>query len=243
MMLLLISSSVHAADGTRVSLGAYYATGDYGTSTTTTVESLSLGIRHKSGPWTFRVAVPWLRIRGAANVLPDGQTTAGPATSRRRSGLGDIGVTAGRLLWSDSKGHKGLSLRGKMKLPTADKDEGLGTGETDVTIELAPFASLGRTTVFGAIGYRKYGDTASTDYNDVWLGRIGFSRLLTPSQSGGLMASYRQNTRAGNEDKRSLMAFYTIKWKPGWKLQSYLIKGFSDATADIAAGASLMKEY
>lgn len=243
LTLLMVPLAVQAADKTRFSLGAYYSTGDYGSTTDTDIESLSLGIRHKHGPWTFKLSVPWLRISGAGNVLPDGQQTAAAATRSRRQGLGDIGVSIGRHLFHDAKGQRGVSLWGKIKLPTADENNGLGTGEMDATIELAPYAVIGKATVFGAIGYRKYGDTATTDYNNVWLGRVGFSHPIAEEQTAGLSMSYRQNTRAGRDDRLSLLVFHTVKWAPGWKLQSYLIKGFTDATADFAAGISLMKEY
>ena len=57
------------------------------------------------------------------------------------------------------------------------------------------------------------------------------------------MGSFRQKTRSGRDDRLSLMAFHSLKWTAGWTLQSYLIKGLTDATVDVAAGISLMKQY
>lgn len=240
---LILSQGIQAADGTRYSLGAYYSSGEYGTNTTTEIESLSLGIRHKTGPWTYKINVPWLRIQGASNVLPNGQSTTGPSTSDKRSGLGDIIASVSRHLFYDGDRRVGMSLQGKVKLPTADEGEGLGTGEPDFTIELQPYALVEKTILFGALGFRKYGDTDTTNYNNVWLARAGFSYPVAENQSAGLMGSFRQKTRSGRDDRLSLMAFHSLKWTPGWTLQSYLIKGLTDTTADVAAGISLMKQY
>ncbi len=232
-----------AADGTRLSLGLYASSGDYGTPDTTEIRMLSLGLKHQRGPWTFKLTLPWLRIEGASNVLPDGTTTGGSSANRRREGMGDVIASVGRRLFYDRQRRLGASLRAKVKLPTADADRALGTGEPDYTLELAPFGLLGRTTLFGALGYRWYGDTAATDYRDVWLARLGFSHPVTATQSLGLSAGFRQANRAGRDDRRSLTLFHGWEPAPHWKLQSYLIKGFSDATADIAGGMNLSRTF
>lgn len=243
LVLALWAGQGLAADQTRMSVSAYLSTGDYGTSTDTDIQSVSLGLRHKTGPWTFKASVPWLRIEGSSNVLPDGTVVAGPGVSKTREGLGDISLSLGYRLFYDQNRRVGASLRGKVKLPTADEDESLGTGKPDYTIELVPYALLSRTTLFGALGYRFYGDTATTDYRDVWLARAGFSHPLNAEQDAGVSASYRQSNRAGKDDRRSLMLFHTWKPDPAWRVQTYLIKGFGDATADLAGGVSLMRNF
>ncbi|RMG34120.1 MAG: transporter [Gammaproteobacteria bacterium] len=243
LILALSVGNAVAAQETRISLGAYFSTGDYGASSNTDIQSLSLGIRHKTGPWTLKASLPWLRIEGSSNVLPDGTVISRPGVRKTREGLGDINLGVGYRLFYDQTRRIGASLRGKVKLPTADEDESLGTGETDYTIELAPYGLWSGTTLFGALGYRFYGDTATTDYRDVWLARLGFSYPLTAEQAIGVSASYRQNNRAGKDDRRSLMLFHSWKPDPAWGLQTYLIKGFGDSTADLAGGASLIRNF
>ncbi len=243
MALALWTGASAAADQTRLSVSAYFSTGDYGTNTDTDIQSLSFGIRHKSGPWTFKASIPWLRIEGAGNVLPDGTVLSGSGSTGVREGLGDIVLSAGYRLFYDRGRRVGASLRGKVKLPTADDDEALGTGKADFTVELAPYALLSRTTLFGALGYRVYGDTATTDYRDVWLARAGLSHPVGPEQDIGVSAGYRQNNRNGKDDRRSLMVFHVWKPDPAWRFQTYIIKGFGDATADLAGGVSLMRNF
>ena len=133
-------------------------------------------------------------------------------------------------------------MRAKVKLPTADKDKNLGTGEVDYTLELTPFKKMGDTTLYGALGFKKYGDTRETDYRDVWLARAGVMQQLNAHNKAGLSYRVRQKTTARRSDKRSLMAFHTYTFDKQWQLQSYVIKGFSDANADWAGGVALIHD-
>jgi hypothetical protein len=238
--LLTWSIQTVARDSTRITAGAYYSSGDYGTATTTEIHSLSVGIRHRHGPWVMQATLPWLRIHGG-NVLPDG--TTGSGTGGGREGVGDLVASLERRLFYSHKRHLGLSLRGKVKFPTASRKQGLGTGERDETLELRGFGRLGRITLFGALGYRWYGDSATIRYNDVWLGRIGLSYPVADGQKLGVSAHYRQKTRSGRDDRRSLLLYHSIRWDADWKLQTYLIKGFSDASADLALGMGLQRRF
>jgi len=241
LMLLSLPLAAVAKEGTRLSLSVYEASGHYGTPLRTTIRSVALGLRHRTGHWTLRASIPWLSIRGAANVLPDGATTAGSAAHRSRRGLGDVNLSVARRLFYDQDLRAGLSARCAVKLPTASRNQGLGTGEADFTVELAPYGYLGGHTWFAALGYRKYGDTPTTDYRDGWLARLGLSHPLSDHQTVGASLRYRQSNRAGRDDQQSLMLFHELHLERGWQTQTYLIRGFSDATAEWAAGLSLMK--
>ncbi len=243
LFLWLLTSVALAKDGTRLSLSVYEGTGDYGSQVRTTIQSVALGLRHRTGPWTFRGTLPWLHIRGESNVLPDGVTTAGTTVRRSRRGLGDVKLSAAYRLFYDQDIRTGLTARVAVKLPTASRSQGLGSGETDYTIELAPYGYLGGHTWFGALGFRKYGDTPDTDYRDVWLLRLGVSHPLSNRQSVGTSLRYRQSNRAGRDDLQSLMLFHDLRLGQDWRTQTYLIKGLSDATAEWAGGLSVLKGF
>lgn len=232
-----------AADGTRLTVGSYFSSGDYGGSTTTEVQSLSLALRHRSGPWELKLSVPYLRITSDGSVLPDGEPTGASTTRSTRSGLGDVSVRLGRRLVYDKVNGYGLTARVKVKLPTANEDRALGSGEYDYTFELAPFKRFGDTTLYGALGYKVYGDTDTTDYNNVWLGRAGVMQRLDARQSLGISTSYRQKTTDTRDDKHNMMLFHTYKFDKTWRVQSFVIKGLSDATADLAGGISLTHQF
>lgn len=83
------------------------------------------------------------------------------------AGLGDMSLQAGYILSRAT----GVTVEGTayVKLPTADRDDGLGTGEFDCGGLLAVGTRWHTLRVRARAGWIKVGDTASTDYNDVVL--------------------------------------------------------------------------
>lgn len=243
LALLLLSGALQAADKTRLSLGLYTSTGDYGGASSTDIQSLSLSLRRKTGPWTLKASTAYLRVTGDASVLPDGDGTGTVTTRSTRSGMGDVSLSASRLMHYDKASGFGFSLRGKVKLPTASASRALGTGKFDFTAEIAPFVKKGDNTFFGSVGHLKKGDTSTTNYRDMWLGRIGWQHKFNAQNKAGVIARYRQRATNGAEDKRSIMAFHTYQIDRTWAVQSFAIVGLSTSTADLAGGLSLQHNF
>src|SRR5258708_5907659 len=128
------------ADG-ELSLGAgvNYSTGKYGTSAETKIVSVPFNVRYDTDLWTFKLTVPYLSVTGPANVIPGVGSFDSSGRPRRRafagttteSGLGDTVASATYNAYYDSTSKRGLDLTGRLKLPTAEADKGLGTGSTD----------------------------------------------------------------------------------------------------------------
>lgn len=68
------------------------------------------------------------------------------------SGLGDIALTGGYLLADvhDTQHHDSLALKGAVKLPTGDSSSLLGSGSTDVMLQLC--GSMNRNSEWGTLG-------------------------------------------------------------------------------------------
>jgi len=235
--------SAASADTTRLTLGSYFSSGDYGGSTTTELQSLSFSVKHRRGPWNFKASLPYLWITSDGSVLPDGEPTGTSGSRSSRSGIGDLTLTVSNRIYYDKAARQGMRLRGKVKLPTADEDKALGSGEVDYTVELAPFKQIDDTTLYGALGFKIYGDTESTDYRDVWLARAGFMHKFNPRHLAALSTSYRQKTTATRDDKHTLMLFHSYRPDRAWRVQSFAIVGLSNAAADLAGGISLAHEF
>lgn len=240
---LLMTMPAHAKDGTRVSVGAYASSGDYGRDETTELSSLMLSIRQTSGPWKFKASTSYLSVKSDGAVLPDGEDSGSTEARRTRSGVGDLNLSVSRLLlFEKSKGY-GLRSRAKIKVPTASHEKALGTGEVDYTVELAPFFVSKSTTYFGALGYLVKGDTEDTDYNNMWFVRLGAQAKINKHNSLGGRFLYRQPTSDDREAKRNLMAFHTYQFNPSLSVQSFAIKGLSDSSADVAGGLSFRRDF
>src|SRR5712692_10924357 len=139
--LLACGQGALGADAGEFSLGVgfNYSTGDYGTSTSTEIISIPLTARYDHGPWIFKLTVPYLRISGGTSVVPGvGRVTStnpkrrgGGAGEATATGLGDIVASATYTAFYNSATTFGVDVTGRVKLGTADRDQGLGTGEAD----------------------------------------------------------------------------------------------------------------
>lgn len=89
------------------------------------------------------------------------------------SGLGDLRLAAAvRLTGGGSHQHR-IDLGFSVKLPTADEDEGLGTGEADCRASLSGEYRFWSLTLFGGAGYNRLGDPPGVELDDVFDAYIG----------------------------------------------------------------------
>lgn len=240
----LATSDAVASGKFRVSAGPYFSTGKYSSDSTTDIQAITFALRYKTGYWTFKASIPYLWITGDGSRFGiEGDPAALPDDSRRTEhGLGDLFLTASYLAYYDRDTQWGASVKGKVKVPTGDYDKRLGTGEFDYLLEVAPFKVIDKTTLYGAIAYKIYGDPPGVDYDNVWLWRAGAMHKFTGIDDIGLSFGYRQRLVGPGVEKRTGMLFWTRRFDRKIKVQSYVIKGLSKAAADWAGGVSLMAD-
>ncbi len=150
---LCLSNSVYAQDGEfSFSSGFDYSKGDYGSATDTEIWYIPVTGNYEKGPWRFRVTVPYITIEGPGGVV--GGTEGGLVVSggggvvTKESGLGDVVAAASYTINPSNVYIPFIELTGKIKFPTADEDDGLGTGEHDYTIQADLYQSLGKISPF-----------------------------------------------------------------------------------------------
>ncbi len=83
------------------------------------------------------------------------------------------------------------------------------------------------------------GDPTGTNLRNVWLGSIGVSYKINPLTNLGIMADYRQKTLETSEPLREITLFSSYKLSNQYKLQAYLIHGYSKVSADWGGGIML----
>src|SRR5260370_22542551 len=147
-LVLCLALGVHGAlgaDGGELSLGAglNYSTGTYGTSTSTDIVSIPFTARYDTGPWIFKLTVPYLYISGSGDVIPGlGRVNNSNSRGRGRGGVsesvsgpGDTIVAATYNAYYDSASKLRLGLTGRLKLPTDAADHALRTGATPESVQ------------------------------------------------------------------------------------------------------------
>lgn len=244
-MLALASPMAIAADDVwTLGTGIHYSSGDYGTSASTTILFIPVTARYDTGRWSFRASVPYIEISGLGSVVP-GVGAVGNANQRRRgqgqgeaSGLGDVTASATYAAYYDRAAQLGLDLTGKVKIATADADEGLGTGEHDFAVLADVFKVIDRLMLFAGIGYHMLGSSASIPLDNVWSWSVGGSYRIDARDSAGLTYDARERVSPSASPQSELTAFWSRRLDRAWKAQVSVLKGFANGSPDWGAGLS-----
>jgi len=225
-------------------IGAQYTTGDYGTSRTTQILAIPFSVRYERDPWTYKLALPYYFVSGGASVIPGlGAVDAANRRGKGRaeattSGLGDATASATYAAYYDPASRLGVDLTGRVKLPTAEEDKGLGTGSYDAGMQVDAYKTQERLTFFGGIGYTVFGSSFLALQNAVNY-TLGGSIRLDARDSAGFSYDERRRAAQGFPDQRELTAFFTRAIDKRWKGQAYFLKGLANGSPDWGIGASV----
>lgn len=242
---LLSAFSCHAESGLTISTGIDYSTGKYGASEKTETLYMPFGVKYETGDWTVRATIPYVESNGPSAVSGAGAdrvTLANVQNSRKKeAGLGDIVLATS---WSAlQQGPWLVELGAKVKLSTSDESKGLSTGKNDFSVQTEVYRTLASHTLFGTLGYKKMGDPDGTDLKDPFYCSLGWSFRATPASALGLSYDFRQKIQDGGAPIREITGFLTHKLDPHWKLQGYLVSGYSKASPDLGGGVFVMYAY
>lgn len=230
-----LTAPAHAGD-TTISVGAEYTEGKYGDPDVSTSWTTTVLLKHETGPLTLKLSIPDVRSTGTAAAGGDRDILV----RQVQSGLGDIVGSAFYTVYSDAASSSGIDLGVKVKFATADRDkELLTTGKSDYSLQADAYRRIGAITLFGNLGLTKKGEPTGAVFRDPVYFGFGFSHKLAAATSWGAAYDYRQRlTRRGDPVSEATL-FVTHKISDNFKLQTYLIGGFSEASPDLGAGAML----
>jgi len=219
-----------------------YLTGDYGQNRSTDIYYAALMAKRYLGWGDLTVTVPYLDIpsEGVTFVGGDVEPVAGGGGG---SGLGDI-ILKGRYYAVEQKGPLPfIDLVGSIKFPTADADQGLGTGEPDFTL-LSEFTwrlSDSPWFALAELGYTLVGEPAGFDVRNRWLYSIGLAYELDPKVTLSGYLDGRTAIFEGNENPVSVLLIGEYKFQPGLRLDTLLEFGLTDGAPAFGATLGLRK--
>jgi hypothetical protein len=241
-----VSFSV-AADGEfSIGAGVNYSTGKYGTSSETKIVSIPFSGRYDTDLWTFKLTVPYLSVTGPANVVPGvGRIDSSGRPKRRtfagtttESGVGDTVASATYNAYYDSTTKRGLDLTGRVKLPTAAADKGLGTGSTDESVQVDTYQTFERLTLFADVGYTNFGHSDFVRLDNALNAGIGASNKFSSTDSIGASLDGRQRVTSGGAPQRELTVFWNRRTDHATRLQAYFLKGLANGSPAWGLGLS-----
>lgn len=148
-------------------------------------------------------------------------------------GLGDLRLSASRTLVGDTARRFRLDVEVDVKVPTADADDRLGTGEWDYRLGGAAEYELWVGRIFGGVGWNRLGDPSWADLSDVLDGHAGFES--DPLAGGLVIAAWlaaNQEVLAGAGDRAAVGLGLRGGGRLAWQAQ--LTTGLGGSAEDVA---------
>jgi len=238
----------------KTSVSANYDTGKYGTQDRTESVYVPFTLKRSYRDADLSVTVSYLRQTSAGQVTWVGgrpthvgpgkrAAAASPGTSME-SGFGDMLLRGTYTLKRDGPKAFDLGLAGKLKLPTASEEKGLGTGEMDggagleFAKEITPGWSLLADGYFTIIG-----DPAGVDFNDQVSLDIGFYRTLRPNLGLTVLYETQGAIVDGNADPRTVSGTLSYSAPGGGAFSCGLTLGLSDGSPEIGLSAGASRRF
>lgn len=239
----LFAGQAAFAQSFSASAGIEYTTGDYGGGGDTDVFYVPLALGLNAGDWSIQASVPYLELSGPGIFLGedlplvrDRQTPVRQANDDA-SGFGDLSLRITKTSRLDKAGQWELDLTGRIKLATADEENGLSTGETDFSASADLIRNAGAWSMFAGAGYRMNGDPEGRDLNDIAFGSLGAVRYTQAGSSWGFAYDFSQAATNGVKDAHEISSWLSFGLSDDLRLQVYGLKGLSDGGPDYGGGA------
>ncbi|MBT8045771.1 MAG: hypothetical protein KJN67_01270, partial [Pontiella sp.] len=220
--------------------GLDYSSGKYSDSETTTILYLPYRAGYKQGNFSGQIAVAWISIDGPGTVVGGGDggvvLPSDGGESRRESGVGDTWVSLTYEIEQFPYEFGYLDVTGKLKIPTADEDKGLGTGEADLKLVLDYMYPLGRLTPMVTLACTKKGDPDGIDLRNVFYCSAGADWRHSKKISFGATLDFQQASVRGVDNPLDFFSYLSYKLSPTYSLTPYLYFGLSKGSPDVGGG-------
>lgn len=241
---ILAQTAFAAIDGqASVATGFDSSSGNYGSSSTTNILAIPVIGKYETESWLFKVSVPYLQVTTLTGVIPGigngNLKKTGTVSATTQSGLGDVVMASTYYAIDGGKDTTGLDLTAKIKLPTADRNAGLGTGEFDYALQADVYQSMDKITVSASLGRKFLGSSAALPLNDIFYASVGGGYRISDKMNAGVNLDVAQATSASGSSQIEVTGNISRKIDKTKKIQAYLLKGFTDGSPDIGYGVLL----
>ena len=241
LLILLLACGQESTAGKQFKIisGFDYSSGKYQDETETTMLYIPYFASLTQGRLSWKAGVSWISIDGPGTVIDGGRVPSG-RTTRQESGLGDTWISLSYEIESFPAELGFLDITGKLKIPTADEDKGLGTGKFDEVLQLDYMYPCGRLIPMATLSYKYRGDPGTYNLKNTVSLSGGFDWRQTEKLHLGASLDYQQASASGLEDPLDLFGYLSYRYSRRWTLMPYLYFGLSEGSPDFGGGIQLI---
>ncbi|MDT8451985.1 MAG: hypothetical protein RQ936_04470 [Gammaproteobacteria bacterium] len=225
--------------------GLEYQQADYGTTDSTDLWRIPLGLGYRLNNFSLFASMPLLHAGSDGNIIATHKTSRTFMHSGRNSvsGIGDLTLSGTFYFTPQTRNTASYHLTGGVKFGTADADKGLGTGEDDLFIEAGAYKNIDSYVLSAELGYEISGDAADFNYKNALYGTAGLAKW---TQNRGQLGGYLYFSEAqvsGLEEPLELNLFYTQFISKDHSVYYFISKGLSHGSPDYALGGNIQFYY
>ena len=239
MLPLLAFSQEDSSLVQTLSFSSYYSEGDYGEPVDTEIFYFPVSYGANYGKFGLQLVVPYLQVTGAGNVLVNvgGIYRAVAGTQREKShGIGDSILSMTYQMDPVTDAALFIDLRLDIKLPSADENKGLGTGETDYSAQVDLSKHVGNSVLFATLGYSFRGKSnIYQGLRDSAFAQFGIAKPLSQRLNIGMFYDFREQASVFSPEIHELVPYFSWQLSPKWTFTGMTTKGFTDGSAGLSA--------
>lgn len=222
-----------------IATGADYSVGHYGSAIDTSVWSIPLDLKVRSGRFRAQASLPYVFLKGPGEMVGGViVNNPGNTATTSRSGVGDLNLSAAYLLTTESGVLPALEIGGSVKLPTAKST--IGTGKTDYSVTASAYKSLASgVMLFGSFGYSWLTSPAAYQLKNGITASGGINFRPADNQNYGVSVAYREPVATGLKGQAVVSPYMTYRFDKRFGLTLYGMAGLNDASPRVGAGIRL----
>lgn len=238
---LFFLASAQAEDRAwKYTAGTDYSSGDYGGDPVDTdILFLPVSASYSTGQWTYKASTALVKIDGPGNVIGVGGDgiiiDGGNTQSTAESGFGDTWLGATYEMDAVPAEWFYLDVGAKLKIPTADDDKRLGTGEIDYSFSADVYKPYGQYTPFANLTYKIKGDPPQGNLDNVFALSLGSDYRYSDQRNFGASIDY-QESATSSDDSLELFAYVNHRLSDQYSVMFYNYLGLMDGSPDYGLG-------
>lgn len=248
-----VSVSVYQDREVTFTTGYDYSSGKFNLPASTNISYIPYSLKYSTGSWSFKANSGYITFAAPRNVITaiEGaplvtDVTLSPTDryrNPRKDGFGDVYLSATYSIENPLNNDLYLDITGRVKIPTANENRGLGTGKVDYTVKADVAYLIGNLMPFATLGYRFIGKTHLYDLQNSFFASIGASYYLTYDTSIGMSYEYRESATPGFNSPKEIFAYTDVQISDHWGVNFYGVVGLNNVTTDYGLGTQIRYKF